>query len=518
MRRAPGTDRTPWITGLAAAAALLAILLAAVLSRPASTRSPVEETPQAKVQGPPPPRPEVPPAPPRPPETPPREEPRPTPEPEKRYEIPVPPPSEAPPVEKKPEPAPVGERKSATIVRMGRLEQVQGQVFVLSGKARTEAKAGQELSPLQGIQTARDSSVSFVFADGSRLDLSSDAALRDIVELPQKQALLAQGTLSADVARQPSGAPMRLTTPSADLTIVGTKFVVTAEAKATKLQVKEGLVRFSRHKDGAILDVVAGHAATAAADTADFVLKALRPAVLLKGRSTIDLEALYLFNEGKGGVIEDVSGAGDAVDLKARDEAAIRWLPRGLLVHAPTALVSQGPATRIAEACRRSHEITVEAWITPATAVQAGPARILSLSANPSVRAFMLGQGEDKGPSHSRFALRLRTTSTNENGMPAFMSDEGTVKAGLTHLMVTRTRSGQSIFFVDGVERGHQALGGDFSKWSKEYRLSLADEPSTEGGQPWLGAYYLVAIYSRALPVDEVVQHFKAGPAPARAK
>jgi hypothetical protein len=216
--------------------------------------------------------------------------------------------------------------------------------------------------------------------------------------------------------------------------------------------------------------------------------------------------------------VEDVSGAGDAVDLKARDETAIRWLPRGLLVHQPTALVSTGAANRITEACRKSHEITVEAWVTPAGASQAGPARMVSLSASPAVHAFMLGQGEDKGPSHSRFTFRLRTTTTNENGMPPFISEEGVVRVGLTHLVVTRSRSGQAVFYVDGVERGHQAIGGDFSKWTRDGRLSLADEASTEGGLPWLGAYYLVAIYSRALPVDEVVQHFKAGPAPARMK
>jgi ferric-dicitrate binding protein FerR (iron transport regulator) len=520
-RRPIGTNRGSWIAGGVAAAVLLGVLLAAAFSRPSAPRSTVEDQRQAKAQAPRVPAPEPSPPMPRPPEPPPREEtPRLTAEPEKRFEIPAPPPpEEGPPVEKKPE-SPAVEpqpRTAATLVRMGRIEQVLGQVFILSGRVRTEARSGQELSPGQGLVTSRDSSASFVFADGTRLDLSADATLREVVEVPQKQAQLAQGTLTADVVHQPSGAPMRLVTPTADLTILGTRFVVTAEAKATRLHVKEGLVRFARRKDGASLDVISGHAATAA-DSAEFALKAFRPAVLLKGRSTLDLEALYLFNEGKGGVVEDVSGSGDAVDLRIRDEASVRWLPRGLLVHSPTALVSAGAATRIAEACRKSHEISVEAWITPATTAQAGPARILSLAAGPAVRAFMLGQGEDKGPSHFRFAVRLRTTSTNENGMPAFMSDEGTVKAALTHLVVSRTRSGQSAFYVDGVERGHQSLGGDFSKWSKEYRLSLADEPSAEGGQPWLGAYYLVAIYSRALLGDEIVQHFKAGPAPARAK
>ncbi|HXX92995.1 MAG TPA: LamG-like jellyroll fold domain-containing protein, partial [Planctomycetota bacterium] len=511
-RRSAGSDTGPWWAGGIAAAVLLAILLAAVFSRPGTSPAGPGDYRQAKAEDRRPTPPEPTPPQPRAPEPSPRPElPAPVPEPEKRFEIPIPPPApeEPPAAEKKSDPARTepAVQTVPTIVRLGRLEQVQGQVFVLAGKVRGEAKAGQELAPGQGIATARDAQATFVFADGSRLDLSGDAVLRDVVELPQKQAVLAQGTLSADVVRQPSGAPMRLSTPAAELTIVGTRFVVTAEAKATRLQVREGLVRLARKRDGALLDVSGGHAATAA-DAGDFALKAFRPAVTLRGRSTLDLEALWLFTEGKGAVVEDVSGAGDAVDLRIRDESAVRWLPRGLLVHAPTALVSQGPATRISDACRRSHELTVEAWITPASTAQAGPAS----------RSFMLGQGEDKGPSHSRFTARLRTTSSNDNGMPGFMSEEGTVKAGLTHLVLSRARSGPAVFYVDGVERGRQAQAGDLSKWTREYRLSLADEPWADGGQPWLGAYYLVAIYSRALPPDEVAQHFKAGPAPARAK
>ncbi|MCH2580554.1 MAG: DUF1592 domain-containing protein, partial [Planctomycetes bacterium] len=42
------------------------------------------------------------------------------------------------------------------------------------------------------------------------------------------------------------------------------------------------------------------------------------------------------------------------------------------------------------------------------------------------------------------------------------------------------------------------------------YRLALADELS--GGRPWLGTYYLVAVYNRDLSPAEVERNFKAGP------
>ncbi|MEC9030925.1 MAG: DUF1592 domain-containing protein, partial [Planctomycetota bacterium] len=45
--------------------------------------------------------------------------------------------------------------------------------------------------------------------------------------------------------------------------------------------------------------------------------------------------------------------------------------------------------------------------------------------------------------------------------------------------------------------------------WNGAYRLALADELS--GGRPWLGTYYLVAVYNRDLSPAEVERNFKAG-------
>ncbi len=507
--------KRPWGAALIAAGLLIAMVLGAVLTRP----PPARPAPQARIEVEPEPEPPL--REPEPlPESPrpdPKEEAFILPEPERKVEkrVEIAPP-EPPPADKKAERAPVVEKRAKTVARMGRLERVQGPVWILAGRSRIDARVGMDLAPGQGIQTGRDATASFAFGDGTRLDLAPETTLRDVAEAPHKQAQLAHGMLAAEVARQPVGAPMKLATAHAELTIVGTAFVLTAEPKATRLHVKEGQVRLSRKKDGAVLEVPAGNAASVA-EGVDFSLRTMRPAALLRGRSTVDLEALYLFNEGKGGVIEDVSGAGESLDLKVRDESAVKWLPRGLLVHSPTALVSARPAAKIAEACRKSHELTVEAWIMPASAAQIGPARILSLSAGPAARDFTLGQGEDNGPNPSRFTMRLRTTSTGEAGMPGIMSDEGVVKVGLTHLVVARNRAGSAAFYVDGLERGRQPVGGDFSKW-KEYRLALADEPAPEGGQTWLGAYYLVAIYSRALSAEDVAQHFRAGPTGLRAR
>jgi len=51
-------------------------------------------------------------------------------------------------------------------------------------------------------------------------------------------------------------------------------------------------------------------------------------------------------------------------------------------------------------------------------------------------------------------------------------------------------------------------ISGNLSTWVS-YKLGLGDELA--GGNPWLGTFHLVAIYSRALTAAEIHQNFLAG-------
>jgi hypothetical protein len=59
---------------------------------------------------------------------------------------------------------------------------------------------------------------------------------------------------------------------------------------------------------------------------------------------------------------------------------------------------------------RQNRSFSVETWIWPDTAMQAGPARMVSASATPDKRNFTLGQQED------RLVFRVRTPLTGLNG------------------------------------------------------------------------------------------------------
>ena len=146
---------------------------------------------------------------------------------------------------------------------------------------------------------------------------------------------------------------------------------------------------------------------------------------------------------------------------------------------------------------------SIEAWVKPDRETQDGPARIVSLSADPNGRNFTLGQ------DGRRFDVRLRTTSTNTNGIPSTSAPDKSAIPSITHVVFTRSPDGSARIFLDGKEKSSKKVAGKLSGWDRNFRLSLANELT--GDRPWLGELFLVAIYDRALSADEVLRNFAAG-------
>lgn len=228
-------------------------------------------------------------------------------------------------------------------------------------------------------------------------------------------------------------------------------------------------------------------------------------------RVVAGLQALYTFAEGSGTTIYDVSGVGTPLNLSIREEAAVRWLPAGgLAVSGPTLIASSGAATGVIEATKTSNELTIEVWVKPVSTSQQGPARIVTLSTDLHNRNFTLGQGLWGNQPSDVFDVRLRTTATDNNGMPSASTPVGSVSPLLTHLVYTRDASGVVRVYVNNAERASGTVGGDFANWDESFRLALANELTTD--RPWLGELFLVAVYSQALGQAEITQNYNAGP------
>ncbi len=216
--------------------------------------------------------------------------------------------------------------------------------------------------------------------------------------------------------------------------------------------------------------------------------------------------ALYTFQEGTGRTVFDRSGVSVPLNLTVRDPDAIRWLQHGVAVVAPTIFVSPGPASKVIEAARKTHELTVEAWVKSQNIAQDGPARIITLSKNTHERNFTIGQGMWNDLPSSLYDVRLRTTETNEDGRPGLSTASGLLTTDMTHIVYTRTISGIARLFLNGVEQANSMVGGDLSNWDATYRLGLANEMT--GNRPWIGELHHLAIYDQALSATAAKQRF----------
>ncbi len=220
-----------------------------------------------------------------------------------------------------------------------------------------------------------------------------------------------------------------------------------------------------------------------------------------------DLLVLYTFERPANDVIRDQSGNGEPFNLRVEKSPGIAFRGNRLVVTSSARISSAEPARKIVAAIKKSNALSIEAWVKPQDARQAGPARILTLSSDPGHRNFTLGQ--DAG----RYDVRLRATSNNENGIPSTASSEDAVRAELTHIVFTRDPNGTARIYQNGKEVAKTTVAGDFGNWSDEYRLSLVNELT--GDRPWLGELSLVAIYGRSLSAGDVTRNFEAGVPPA---
>jgi hypothetical protein len=224
------------------------------------------------------------------------------------------------------------------------------------------------------------------------------------------------------------------------------------------------------------------------------------------GRTDTGLIVLYDFEEGAGFTVGDSAG-GTPLDLAimSASPGAYAWVADALVITGDAQIRSPGAATKIYDAV--TDELTVEAWVRPAslTVPDGAPARIVTSSLDITDRNFLLGQDGD------RWQARLRTTMTSADGAPYLSTTDPEVTTSVSHVLFTREANGARRLYVDGaLASAESVVGGDFSSWDVTLPLILANEGS--GTRDFQGELHLIAIYARALTVDEVARNFAAGP------
>ncbi len=201
-------------------------------------------------------------------------------EPEPKSPAPSEPKPPAPAPESAPAEAPPPPRETIAFAAVA--ERLRGEVYRLGPDGAARAREGEGLPAGQGLETRGAGSGARVrYADGTWLEMGPDTTVRDLEDPARgKRAFLAQGALVADVARQPAGRFMLLATPHAESTVLGTSFRLLADATSTRLEVREGRVRFARRSARTSVEVRTGQYAVAAAQV-EPVVKSLALAEIL---------------------------------------------------------------------------------------------------------------------------------------------------------------------------------------------------------------------------------------------
>jgi hypothetical protein len=165
-----------------------------------------------------------------------------------------------------PKPAEVDRSTLPAVATLGR---VQGDVFGILAQVRSPLAPGHVLVAGEGIETSgKDAEAVIEYPDGTRLVLGKDTSVTRLEQRGGKQVHVAQGVLAAEVAKQPAGESMTFFSPTAEAKVLGTRLTLVVTRTSTRLEVREGRVRFVRTADGASVEVGPDHFAVAAKGTA----------------------------------------------------------------------------------------------------------------------------------------------------------------------------------------------------------------------------------------------------------
>lgn len=236
-------------------------------------------------------------------------------------------------------------------------------------------------------------------------------------------------------------------------------------------------------------------------------------------RVTEGLIGLWLFDDqggAGGGVVTDTAGQLDPTQIPAVNPtiatpSSVTWssdaMTINLVVEINTGFTT---ANRLIVSSKATNAVTLEAWVSPNNEIQAGtitgqPARIATFTQlNAGAHELSLGQ------IASTWVAEARTSNpgVDPQGSPMLVANDLVVTT--THLVVTADASGRR-FFVNGTKRAEDSLGGSFDLWDNRHSLVIGGDPNAKNN--WLGTYFLMAMYDRALTDAEVRQNFLATPA-----
>ena len=147
-----------------------------------------------------------------------------------------------------------------------------------------------------------------------------------------------------------------------------------------------------------------------------------------KAESTPEL--FYDFKDPANDIILNRSGYYSDINLRSNNHRKVQIRDGAIhFIQGSSAQSTKAPANLIGT-IKRSNSLSLELWFKPTNLNQKGPARIFSLSGGTSDRNLTIGQ------EGRALQVRIRTTKTSNNGLPA-MESTPLLKNQITHAFYT---------------------------------------------------------------------------------
>ncbi len=224
------------------------------------------------------------------------------------------------------------------------------------------------------------------------------------------------------------------------------------------------------------------------------------------GREQDDVIALYLFKQGEGGIVYDVSPVEPALNLNLSDD--YEWLSSGGIRFNGIAKAqgTDADSRKLHDRIKLTGEFSIEAWVVPGNITQED-ARIVTYSANNMERNFSLYQ------NLYDYQFLSRSENTGANGdLLSTPSDDEVLQATQQHVVATYDPIEGRRIYVNGElisEDGNGDMAGSINDWESSFVLALGNE--VDNANSWSGSIRLLAIHDRVLTDEQVLNNFEAG-------
>ena len=361
------------------------------------------------------------------------------------------------------------------------------------------------------LGTAHSEAV-LVWHDDSTIHIRYGA---DITITSNDKLMLAAGTLTAKITPRPAGGtPLRVSTPHATISVLGTEYEVAVSRRKTDVHVRQGKVRVAGTMTPRTAVLSAGESASVGQE---FVVGGgAQPGKLPPG-----LIARYTFRDGAGRAIRDSAPGAGPSNLTITGHR-YQWLPGGGLEFVTegheTIAVSRGSNAKFYERCLNTQQLTVELWFQTADIAQSDAKRLivfddpLGKERNRSNWAVTQANPGMWGTGNVEFRLSLGPGEKDQ-----FVTKDAPLKSTTRpyHVVCTFAAGDAVRIYVNGQPELVQKTSARLVRhganaWDPNASFGIGNRSGTLD-RGWAGKIFFAAVYERALSPEEVRTRYRAG-------